>query len=78
MTTFARCADCGALDAPWSRGHRPSCPSYQPPTSGLLCPVCGRPLEVLAVDVDAVAVTTRCTGCGLVTTEDHLADEEEP
>lgn len=72
---FPRCADCGAVDAPWSRGHAPTCPAYQPPASGLLCPVCEGAVRIVRVDVDAATVAQQCTSCGLVWT-DSVRDEE--
>lgn len=50
MTRPNRCETCGALDGvPWSRGHAPHCPSYQPPASARLCPVCSYPAAVTYV-----------------------------
>lgn len=83
MTT--RCSDCGALDAPWSAGHRRDCTQFRPAKTARICPVCDRVMRVSDVRIrtrehPAAAVFT-CARCpGVQWTEvvdDRAGDDEE-
>lgn len=77
MSAFPRCEHCGRVDAPWSRGHRPTCPEYESPEPVQTCSACSGPARVLEVEPLTAVVTWECRACDLTWTEDvRLVDEE--
>lgn len=76
MSAYTRCDHCGALDAPWSRGHAPTCPHHEQPEPVELCAVCGQPARVRDVEPLAAVVTWECRPCSLRWTAEVLLVEE--
>ena len=76
MSPYPRCEHCGRLDAPWSRGHAPTCPDYDSPEPVQTCAVCGGPAHVRDVEPLAARVTWECRPCSLTWTADVLLVEE--
>lgn len=77
MSAFPRCEHCGRVDAPWSRGHAPTCPEYESPEPVERCAVCSGPARVRDVEPLAAVVTWECRPCSLTWTDDVRLVAEE-
>jgi hypothetical protein len=79
MTHAFACDHCGSLDAPWSRGHAPTCPAGTPLPRARVCTRCRHLARVADVRrVPRVEVDFQCRGCGHRWTETTDPDTEPP
>lgn len=78
--SYRTCQSCGATRAPWSLGHDPTCPEYQPTRSTRLCGSCGRPAGVLRIEHEPrIVVEFGCRhGCDETWQETTEPDDEQP